>query len=67
MVPVQLSFDTKKVAGKPFVMDAAPDGSSIVRSPIFANFALPGDRPTQYTPMPCSVLRFLAILTGTRC
>src|SRR5262249_6253202 len=48
IVPIQLSFDTKKVAGKPFVMDAAPDVRSIVRSPIFANFAFPGDKPTQY-------------------
>jgi chitinase len=48
LVPVQLSFDTKKIAGKPFVMDAVPDARSILRSPIFANFAFPGERPTQY-------------------
>lgn len=48
LVPVQLSFDTKKVGGKPFVLDAAPDSPSILRSPIFASFAFAGDRPTQY-------------------
>jgi chitinase len=48
LVPIQLSFDTKQIAGKPFVMDAAPDTRSILRSPIFANFAFPGERPTQY-------------------
>src|SRR5215475_8608719 len=48
LVPVQLSFDTKRIAGKPFVMDAVPDARSILRSPIFANFAFPGERRTQY-------------------
>jgi len=48
IVPLQLSFETKKIAGKPFVMDAVPDVRSILRSPIFANFAFPGGRPTQY-------------------
>ena len=48
LVAVQLSFDSKKIAGKPFVIDAAPDTPSILRSPIFANFAFAGDRPTQY-------------------
>ena len=41
LVPVRLSFDTKKAAGKPFVLDAATDVSSILRSPIFSNFASP--------------------------
>jgi len=48
LVPVQLSFDSKKIAGKPFVIAAAPDTPSILRSPVFANFAFGGDRPTQY-------------------
>ena len=48
LVAVQLSFDSKKVAGKTFVMDAAPDTRSILRSPIFADFAFDGGRPTQY-------------------
>src|SRR5262249_14593861 len=47
-VPVQLSFDTKKIGGKPFVMDAGPDARSILASPAFANFAFSGERPTQY-------------------
>ena len=48
LVPVRLRFETKKVADKPFVLDAAADVSSIERSPIFAGFAFPGERPTQY-------------------
>ncbi len=48
LVTVQLAFDSKRVAGKPFVLDAASDASSILRSPIFTNFAFAGDRPTQY-------------------
>lgn len=47
LLPVQLSFETK-TAGKPFLMDAAPDVRSILRSPTFSNFAFPGERPTQY-------------------
>ena len=48
LVAVQLSFDSKRIAGKPFVIDAAPDTPSILRSPIFSNFAFAGDPPTQY-------------------
>jgi len=48
LVAVQLSFDSKKVAGKPFVLDAAADAASILSSPIFADFAFGSDRPTQY-------------------
>jgi chitinase len=47
-VPIQLSFDSKKIGGKPFVMDAVPDARSILASPVFANFVFPGERPTQY-------------------
>jgi len=48
LVAVQLSFDSKEIGGKPFVLDAAPDAPSILHSPIFANYAFAGDRPTQY-------------------
>ncbi|MEO8370404.1 MAG: glycosyl hydrolase family 18 protein [Candidatus Solibacter sp.] len=48
LVPVQLSFAGKGRAGKALVVDAAGDVASILRSPVFANFAYPGERPTQY-------------------
>ncbi len=48
LVPVQLSFEPKNAVGKRVVMDAAPDVPSILRSPVFARFAYPGERPTQY-------------------
>jgi chitinase len=48
LVAVRLSFDSKRIAGKPFVLDTAPDTAPILRSPIFADFAFAGDRPTQY-------------------
>ena len=46
--PSQLSFDAKKIAGKPFVMDAAPDVPGVLRSPVFTNFAFPSGGTTQY-------------------
>ena len=66
LVPVQLSFEGKERAGKPLVMDAAPDVASILRSPVFANFAYPGERPTQYAD---AMLRATVPVrpTGTRC
>lgn len=48
LVTVRLSFDSRKTAGKPFVIDAAPDTPSILRSPVFTNFPFAGGRPTQY-------------------
>jgi hypothetical protein len=48
LVEVQLSFDAKKIAGRPLVMDAVPDARAILRSPIFSNFAFPGEPPTQF-------------------
>jgi chitinase len=47
LVPVTLSFESKKIAGKPFVMDAVPDVQPVLRSPIFSNFAFPSGA-TQY-------------------
>ncbi len=49
LVPITLSFDAKKSADKPFLMDAAGDASSVVASPIFSNFAFPSGGNTQYT------------------
>src|SRR5476651_2072489 len=48
LVPVTLSFEAKKIAGKPFVMDAAPDVAPVLRSPLFSNFAFPTGGTTQY-------------------
>jgi chitinase len=48
LVPIALSFDAKKTAGKPFVMDAAPDVSPVLRSPIFSGFAFAPGNTTQY-------------------
>ncbi|HLY59207.1 MAG TPA: glycosyl hydrolase family 18 protein [Terriglobia bacterium] len=48
LVPITLAFDAKKAAGKPFIMDAAPDVRSVLRSPIFSKFAFPSGGRTQY-------------------
>ena len=48
LVPVTLSFEAKKTAGKPFLMDAAPDVPRVLRSPVFSNFAFPSGGTTQY-------------------
>jgi chitinase len=48
LVPIALSFDAKKTAGRAFMMDAAPDVVRILHSPIFDNFAFPSGGATQY-------------------
>jgi chitinase len=48
LVPIALSFDAKKTAGKPFIMDAAADVSHVLRSPIFSRFAFAPGNTTQY-------------------
>jgi chitinase len=48
LVPIALSFETKKTAGAPFLMDAAPDVARVLRSPIFSKFAFPSGGVTQY-------------------
>jgi chitinase len=48
LVPITLSFDAKKTAGKPFLMDAAPDVARVLRSPVFSKFAFPSGGVTQY-------------------
>ena len=41
LVPIALSFDARRTAGKPFLMDAAPDVKSVLLSPVFSVFAFP--------------------------
>jgi chitinase len=48
LVPVTLSLDAKKIAGKPVVMDAVPDVARVLRSPVFSRFAFPSGGTTQY-------------------
>jgi len=48
LVPITLSFDTKKIDGKPFVMDASGDAPAILASPIFTNYAFASGGTTQY-------------------
>ncbi|HWW98004.1 MAG TPA: glycosyl hydrolase family 18 protein [Edaphobacter sp.] len=48
LVPIALSFEAKKTAGKPFVMDAAADVSPVLGSPIFSRFAFASGNTTQY-------------------
>jgi chitinase len=48
LVPIALSFDAKKIAGKPFVMGAAGDVLHILRSPVFSKFAFASGNTTQY-------------------
>jgi chitinase len=48
LVPIALSFEAKKIAGKPFVMDANTDVSGVLRSPIFSKFVFAPGENTQY-------------------
>ena len=48
LVPITLTFDSKKVGGKPFVMDPRADVPRLLRSPVFAKFAFPAGGNTQY-------------------
>jgi chitinase len=48
LVPVALSFESKKVNGKPFVMDASGDVAAILASPVFTNYAFASGGTTQY-------------------
>jgi len=48
LVPVTLSFESKKVAGKAFAMDAKADVPLVLRSPVFAKFAFATGGSTQY-------------------
>jgi hypothetical protein len=48
LVPLSLSFDAKKTAGKPFVMDAGVDVPRVLHSPVFSKFAFASAGATQY-------------------
>ncbi len=48
LVPVTLLFDAKRTAGRPFAMDAVPDVTSVLHSPVFSRFAFPTGGTTQY-------------------
>jgi chitinase len=48
LVPVTMSFEAKKVAGKPVIMDAAADVSRVLRSPVFSEYPFTPDGKTQY-------------------
>ena len=48
LVPLTLSFDAKRTAGKPFIMDADQDVPRILRSPVFSKFAFASAGATQY-------------------
>ena len=48
LVPVALSFESKKINGKPFVMDASGDIDTILASPVFTNYTFASGGTTQY-------------------
>jgi len=48
LVPVTLSFESKKVAGKTFAMDAKADVPRVLSSPVFSKFAFATGGSTQY-------------------
>jgi chitinase len=45
---VKLEFESKKVAGKPFVLDAARDVAALEQSPVFSHVLFKGAGRTQY-------------------
>jgi len=48
LVPIALSFETKKAGGKPFVMDAVQDVPALLGSPVFSKYDFPSGGKTQY-------------------
>ncbi|HTV81699.1 MAG TPA: glycosyl hydrolase family 18 protein [Acidobacteriaceae bacterium] len=48
LVPVRLEFDARRVAGKPFTLDAAADVQPVLQSPVFAKAPLGRVGRTQY-------------------
>lgn len=48
VVPVTLSFESKKIAGKPFEMDAKSDVPRLLSSPVFSKFPFDAAGTTQY-------------------
>src|SRR6201996_5945686 len=49
LVPVQLQFEAKRDAAKPFTLDAAGDVPRVLHSPIFSKVPFGTEAPTQYT------------------
>jgi chitinase len=48
LVPIALSFESKRVDGKPFVLNAERDVPGLLASPVFSNFAFGPGNATQY-------------------
>ena len=48
LVPIALSFEAKKVDGKPVVLDAFRDIYGLLHSPVFSKFDFPTGGKTQY-------------------
>lgn len=48
LVPVTLSFEAKKIAGKPFEMDGVQDLPRVLHSPVFSRFPYATGGATQY-------------------
>ncbi|WP_158748418.1 chitinase [Acidobacterium sp. S8] len=48
LVPVKLAFESRKIDGKPFTMDATSDVASILHSPIYSDFPFAAAGKTQY-------------------
>jgi chitinase len=48
VAPVTLSFESKKVAGRPFALSADADVPALLRSPVFARFHFGAAGTTQY-------------------
>jgi chitinase len=48
LVPITLSFESKQVTRKPFVLDARADVARVLRSPVFTPYAFGSGNVTQY-------------------
>lgn len=48
LVPIALSFEANKIAGKPFLADASKDVQAILHSPVFSRFELSSGGHTEY-------------------
>ena len=48
LIPVTLSFESKKVNGQPFLMDATVDTKRVLDSPVFSPFRFSAGAATQY-------------------
>ena len=48
LVPIALSFESRKSGGKPFVMDAAADAPRLLASPLFSRYAFANGGTTQF-------------------